>query len=195
MIYIGIDPGKKGAWAALDPKTMSVIDWLAADCPKNGYVNRRAKGHHAYYNHRMVGSLLELRRRAEEESNPITVIIEQQRTHPKEGRVSAFTTGYGFGLWTGILSAMKLPWRTVTGTVWTKEVLKGATTGGVFVHNQSKAKVKAKKSLNFVAQMFPDFASHPDGLTLNRRVNAVIWPHAVSWSRYAFVLTFRLPLA
>ena len=37
MICIGIDPGKKGAWAAVNLKDLSVVDWLAADDIKHGY--------------------------------------------------------------------------------------------------------------------------------------------------------------
>ena len=172
MIYIGIDPGKRGAWSVLDPKRMKVLDWQAADCPKHGFANRSYRGHHAYSHFQMTEGMKEAKALAKENGETIMAVIEQQRTHPKEGRVSAFTTGYGFGLWCGILSALEIPWRSVTGTVWTREILKGATTGGPKVHNEKKGRTQKKKSIHFVAQMFPEFASHEHGLTLNRRINA-----------------------
>ena len=156
MIYGGIDPGKKGGWAALDPKHMQVFDWLAADCPEHGYIlGKGYRGHHAYWTERMVSSLQDVVRKAAEEGEPIMAIIEQQRTHPKEGRGSAFTTGYGFGLWSGILSGLEIPWASVTGSTWVKSVLKDAPGSG------------KDRSISFVSRMFPTFAK--DGLMLKRR--------------------------
>ena len=158
MIYVGIDPGKKGGWAALDPKRMQVFDWLAADCPQHGYIlGKRYRGHHAYWSERMRTGLQDVVRKAAEEGEEVMVIIEQQRTHPKEGRVSAFTPGYGFGLWAGIVSGLGLRWRTVTGSTWTKAVLRDAPGAG------------KDRSISFVSRMFPAFAEH--GLILKRRRN------------------------
>lgn len=156
MIFVGIDPGKKGGYAAIDAKRMKVIDSQAADCPEHGYTYGKGyRGIHAYNHLAMVTLLHELRLYGVEEENGITVIIEQQRTHPKEGRVSAFTTGYGFGLWSGILSGMQIPWRSVTASTWTKAILKDAPGSG------------KDRSLAFVSRMFPEFAQN--GLTLKRR--------------------------
>ena len=156
MLYIGIDPGKKGGWVAIDPKQMRVFDWLAADCPDHGYIlGKGYRGHHAYWTERMVSGLHDVVRKSEEEGHSVIAWIEQQRTHPKEGRVSAFTTGYGFGLWSGILSGMGIRWCSVTGSTWTKSVLKDAPGSG------------KDRSISFVSRMFPQFAN--DGLTLKRR--------------------------
>ena len=156
MIFVGIAPGKKGGYAVIDSSCRTVIDSQAADCPKHGYTYGKGyRGIHAYNHAAMVFLFQDLMSGGGYERDEIMVILEQQRTHPKEGRVSAFTTGYGFGLWSGILSGMGLKWRTVTASTWTKEVLRDAPGTG------------KSRSLAFVSRMFPDFAR--EGLTLERR--------------------------
>lgn len=156
MIFVGIDPGKKGGFAVVEPKSLKVIDSQAADCPNHGYIYGKGyKGIHAY-NHAAMAYLFEdLIKGGGFEREEIVAVLEQQRTHPKEGRVSAFTTGYGFGLWSGILSGMGIKWQSVTASTWTKTVLKDAPGSG------------KDRSLAYVARMFPDFAR--SGLTLHKR--------------------------
>lgn len=48
------------------------------------------------------------------------VFIEEAQAMPGQGVRSMFTTGYGFGLWLGLLSALQLPYTRVRPNVWKK---------------------------------------------------------------------------
>jgi hypothetical protein len=48
------------------------------------------------------------------------VVIEASQAMPGQGTRSMFTTGYGYGLWLGILAALALPYTPVRPVVWKK---------------------------------------------------------------------------
>lgn len=48
------------------------------------------------------------------------VVIEESQAMPGQGTRSMFTTGYGFGIWIGVLSALQLPYTRVRPGVWKK---------------------------------------------------------------------------
>lgn len=122
MIIIGIDPGKKGGWVALDcSKGSSPIDWLAADHPDHGYVQ---KGR--YLPKTMVEGIKEVLERG----TVIGCVIEQQQARPMEGRSSSMTTGYGWGLWVGITAALSIPVVGVSGARWTRSMFSSSTAEG-----------------------------------------------------------------
>ena len=101
MQIIGIDPGKKGGVVALDiTGRPTATEWTAADHPEEGYVAGKA-----YNVRRMVQVLEEIAERGE----VALVVLERQQARPIEGRSSCLTTGYGWGLWSGIVHALRLP--------------------------------------------------------------------------------------
>jgi hypothetical protein len=55
------------------------------------------------------------------------VYIERQQAMPKQGVSSTFSTGYGFGLWIGMLVALRLPYTVVGPREWQKDMLAGTT--------------------------------------------------------------------
>jgi hypothetical protein len=113
-VIIGIDPGKSGAAVSLD-REGHPIEWVAADHPDEGYTVK-AGGPRIYSPHSMALWLTQ--------QQPIRlVIIEKQQSRPMEGRSSVFTTGYGFGLWVGICSALGLRYRVVPPQTWMRAVI------------------------------------------------------------------------
>ena len=122
MIIIGIDPGKKGAVVALECSGRpTAVEWTAADHPEEGYI--AGKG---YDVRAMVAAL----RECAEAGEVGLVVLERQQAFPMEGRSSTLTTGYGWGLWAGIVAALGLPLLEVTSQRWTRRVLAGVPGDG-----------------------------------------------------------------
>jgi crossover junction endodeoxyribonuclease RuvC len=117
MQIIGIDPGKKGGVVALDiTGRPTATEWTAADHPDEGYVAGKA-----YNVRRMVQVLEEIAERGE----VALVVLERQQARPIEGRSSCLTTGYGWGLWSGIVHALRLPLLDVSSARWTRSMYAG----------------------------------------------------------------------
>jgi crossover junction endodeoxyribonuclease RuvC len=70
---------------------------------------------------------------------------------PGQGVTSTFSTGYGFGLWAGILGTLEIPFRTVRPSSWVRCVLDGAP-------GQGKG-----RSVAFASKMFPAAELVPPG--------------------------------
>ena len=163
MYYLGIDPGKKGAWALLDSTSMKIVDWQAADCPDVGWIDRNHRGYWAYRVrgwHSMHESLALTVQKFDLKPGNVLVLIEQQGTRPKEGRVSAFTGGFGFGVWLGLMGGMGLPYRCALPSLWKTELFRG-------IGGNGKEPGQKERSIRHAAEMFPEFAE--EGLTLGRR--------------------------
>lgn len=111
-LVIGIDPGKKGAVVALG-LTGKAVEWMAADEP-GGYVDG------GQYLPRVLADWLGDLTIA---NDVVLVVIEKQQARPVEGRTSCLTTGYGWGLLTGLIASAKLPRLDVTASVWVKAIL------------------------------------------------------------------------
>jgi crossover junction endodeoxyribonuclease RuvC len=78
-------------------------------------------------------------------------VLEQAQAMPGQGVTSTFSTGYGFGIWSGILGTLEIPYRAVRPSVWTRKVLEGAS-------GQGKARAVA-----FASRMFPQAELVPEG--------------------------------
>ena len=103
MNWIGIDPGLHGALAVIGPEGLiEVVDTPVFGGPKP-----------AYDDSGMSQLLFKYRRDA-------TAVLEAQQAFPKQGGVSTFTTGYGYGLWRGLLTAHGIPCYTVRHREWKK---------------------------------------------------------------------------
>lgn len=113
-LVVGIDPGKTGAAVALDLKG-NPIEWMAADHPREGYTVKGTRGRD-YVPSVMALWLSQL-------DDVRMVLVEKQSARPIEGRTSCLTTGYGFGLWVGILAAHRIPYRIVPPGMWTRAAL------------------------------------------------------------------------
>lgn len=57
--------------------------------------------------------------------NHVSCGIESVHSMPEQGVASSFAFGVGFGMWLGILSALKIPYTLVTPQRWKKTLMDG----------------------------------------------------------------------
>lgn len=107
-VVVGIDCGKDGAVVALDRAGTPLGAFLAA---------REYIGDREYRPKAMAALLRSLA--------PSLVLLERQHPHPRDGKVQAFGTGLGFGLWSGVLAGLGIPHEIVRAVDWQRVVLRG----------------------------------------------------------------------
>lgn len=113
--FAGIDPGLEGAIATLD----TVAEWMAMkviDTPLVTGVKSKKK----YYNLIAMANIV-----AELKEKDAIVCVEVQQSMPKQGVVSQFQTGYGYGLWIGMLTAFQIRYFPVKPRTWQAAALSG----------------------------------------------------------------------
>ena len=138
-ISIGIDPGLSGAIAAISVGSLEALEVM--DTP---VVTSEGKRLHD------IGGMADAIRHMSLFGDAV-VILEQAQSMPGQCVSSTFSTGHGFGIWEGILSALDVPYRTVRPSVWTKKVLAGTP-------GEGKA-----RSIQFAMRMFPVVELTPKG--------------------------------
>lgn len=104
MIYIGIDPGKHGAIAAITPTEIVV-----RPTPLIG----------KEYDIAEMNKLLWF------SSDPCRAVIERVHAMPGQGRTSMLSIGYGCGLWHALLTSRGIGFRVVSAVTWQKTMLAG----------------------------------------------------------------------
>ena len=139
-VVVGIDPGKSGGAVALGLDG-SAIEWIAADHPSEGYTVKGKGGGH-YIPSTMALWLYDLG----QAYDVISVVLEQQQARPIEGRSSVFTTGMGYGVWVGILAALRLRYTIAKPSVWTRAVF----------GSKPKGDEKKARSVTTAAARVPD---------------------------------------
>jgi len=97
-IYIGIDPGKTGAWAAMDDKGL----FLNAE-------------HFTNYK--------DFEESVKSVGKNFMVVLEQVSAMPGQGVTSMFTFGQNYGGWIATLELLKLPYQLVRPQAWQKAIL------------------------------------------------------------------------
>lgn len=107
MIAIGIDAGVHGALAAIERDGVGVT---LHDVP-----TRKGKRGLEYVEAEMVALLLRF------EPLDAYVVLEEAQIRPGESGPSALKIGKGWGIWRGILAALKMPYETVHPAVWKKQ--------------------------------------------------------------------------
>jgi len=116
-VVIGIDPGVQGAIAALDRRgRVHVVEDTATFWVQSGRQRRRAYDT-AAMRKLLVGFI--------DDDGPPHVVIEHQRPMPKPGMIARFFSGYGFGLWIGLLVGLGIPHTVVEPRVWQRRMLLG----------------------------------------------------------------------
>ncbi len=94
MIYIGIDPGKSGGICFLMDDEIKTFK-----CPAT--------------THDMTEELI-----LAKDIRKCTAVVEKVWSFPGQGVKSCFNFGYNYGLWQGILSALKIPYKLVPPNKW-----------------------------------------------------------------------------
>ena len=110
MIYIGIDPGKSGAVAAINGTEVKLYDTPVARIKdsKNDYIpSAMAK---------IIWDLIP-------PSKQVFVVLEKVHAMPGQGVSSMFSFGEGLGLWKGIIAAYSLPYELVAPQTWKKAMM------------------------------------------------------------------------
>jgi len=139
-VVVGIDPGKSGAIVALDMHGRA-IEWMAADHPDEGYTVK-AKGGAIYVPSCMALWLYDL----SQNYKVVMVVIEQQQARPIEGRRSVFTNGYGFGMWVGVLAALRIRYKIEKPQTWTRAIF----------GSKPKTDVKKARAISVASSQVPD---------------------------------------
>ena len=145
MRIVGIDPGKTGAIAVVNERICAVVDTPVfgtrsrpGDLNPDGMISvlRSMEPHHVY--------------------------IETQQAMPKQGVSSTFQTGYGYGLWIGIITALGLPWTAVRPAAWKRVMLAGLD--------------KTDKSVSRIAaaRLFPQVAADLSRVSDHGRAEALL---------------------
>lgn len=114
---IGIDPGLTGAVTAmcLFRAHQELLIW---DTPTITAQKGKSKKNQ-YVPHAMASILDDYK------DTSCHVFIEKVHAMPGNGATSMFNFGYGFGLWVGIISALKMPVTMVPPQTWKKKIMQG----------------------------------------------------------------------
>jgi len=120
MIYLGIDPGMDGAAAVIDGENVQFFDTPTLDVG-GGKKNKRTYDVTAMADY--------LNRFGDSDSdlaiNHVVCGIESVHSMPEQGVASSFAFGVGFGMWLGILAALKIPYTLITPQRWKKVMMDG----------------------------------------------------------------------
>lgn len=122
---IGIDPGKDGFVTILKNRRILV----SVPTP----VIRTGKTRRDYDVGGMVDLLIPFRKAS-------LVVLEVQQAMPRQGGVSMFTIGHGYGLWQGIVAALQIPYLLVRPKTWQREMLEGVPGSDTKARSILKAK-------------------------------------------------------
>lgn len=108
MIVIGIDNGLKGAIAVIAPDDTYVVPMP---------VIKYGKSKKIYYENQIRCIIID--------ANPNHAFIEKAQVMPKQGGVSMFNFGVGYGMIRGMLVALGIPYTIVRPQEWQKVMLAG----------------------------------------------------------------------
>ncbi|MCJ7760692.1 hypothetical protein MUP59_06065 [Candidatus Bathyarchaeota archaeon] len=129
-LSIGIDGGLHGAVVGINDN-LEVIDFFDTPIIDLGKKGKGGKvgTNNAFLENEMVGRLRFLLAKAGTHGMNCgtSIILEKAQSMPKQGVVSTFKTGEGFGLWKGILAALGCPYEVIATKVWQKRVMVGVT--------------------------------------------------------------------
>jgi crossover junction endodeoxyribonuclease RuvC len=106
--FIGIDNGLHGAIAILTV-TEKTTDLVIHDMPVLKIAGKNKYDLHA------IGLILK------EHIKDSFAVLEQAQAMPGQGVVSMFSTGYGYGLMRGFLTALNIPYQIIPSQRWKKE--------------------------------------------------------------------------
>lgn len=113
--HIGIDNGLDGGVVVLDESGALIEKYVT---PVVSQKTKAGKEKRLYDVPAMI-RILEPRAAA------ARAYLERAQPMPLQGVVSTFSTGYGYGLWTGMLTALGIPFETVTPQAWQKAMFRG----------------------------------------------------------------------
>jgi len=107
MIFVGIDPGKQGSIAYLVNSSIKVIATPIVE--------------KEYDIVAMKNILLDINKNDE-----VFCVLERAQPMPKQGVVSMFSFGKGYGIWLALLVSLGLKFQIVHSRTWTRKMLEGS---------------------------------------------------------------------
>jgi len=112
-LYVGIDPGISGAVARFNPETreLDVRDMPVGKLKINGK-NRS----------RVLEPVLADILRGWHLTHELFALVEQVHAMPKQGVASMFTFGTSYGICTGVLAGVGIPFDTIRPQAWKKAI-------------------------------------------------------------------------
>lgn len=128
---IGIDPGKNGGWAYGNCKTRSIF---GSKMPLSGGEIDVAP----------------IAKRIADLEGSVLVVIEKVHAMPKQGTVSTFTFGCGYGKLIGMCQTLMIPHELVSPQSWKKIVLRDT-------------KKDKDAAIEFIGRLYPDIVLIPAG--------------------------------
>jgi crossover junction endodeoxyribonuclease RuvC len=118
---IGIDPGLKGGIAVL-PDVPGIPGEPELHVMPVITIPKASGGEKHEYDE---PGIVEILRGAQERFGPVHVAIERQQAMPGQGVTSMFSTGLGYGILRGIVTALGLPNSRPQAKAWQKVMLAG----------------------------------------------------------------------
>lgn len=103
MVYIGIDPGKKGGYAIISKEELSPSSVTVRPMDEKSFVEDMHFISEAF------------------STNEIRCCLEKVGAMPKQGIASTWKFAEGYGLIQGVLKAFGIPYQTVPPQTWKKE--------------------------------------------------------------------------
>lgn len=120
-VWVGIDPGLSGAVGA-------VYSTRVAEAWPTPAIN--VKKGKAVKKHPDLAGMADLLRpflRLQRQGWEVLVTLEESSPNPQDGKIGHHKVGIGYGIWLGILSALRLPYHTVRPSEWRPQMV-GAKT-------------------------------------------------------------------
>jgi len=116
--FLGIDPGQTGCLAVIRILDDGSREIRFFDPPLFN-VKSGKKLKHEYDEAGMALALLEFSTMEKE----TTCVLEKVGAMPGQGVTSMFNFGMGYGLWRGMLAALKVPYTLVSPVTWKKAIM------------------------------------------------------------------------
>jgi len=126
--FLGIDPGKAGSVSIIDGDHVTVYPTPLFDDEYD------------------AAGMFKLLQSECDNRDEVFCVIERSQSMPKQGVVSMFTFGKGYGMWLMALAGLQIPHTVVHSRTWTKKMLMGAPGEG-----KERAYLVARR-------MFPNWA-------------------------------------
>ena len=114
--FIGIDPGQSGAVAMINSRG----DIVSLQDTPVIHIKQGKKNRTKYVESQMATILDNMR--SSHSTGKLEAVIEAVHAMPAQGVTSMFSMGMGFGLWVGILAALRIPYRKVEPVVWKRAI-------------------------------------------------------------------------
>ena len=146
--FLGIDPGQTGSLAMIRVADGGEKDIRLFD-PPLFEVKSGKKLKHEYDEASMVAALREFSQLEKDTS----CVLERVSAMPGQGVTSMFNFGMGYGIWRGMLSALKIPYTLVSPVTWK----------GVVMRDMPKEKDAARlRASQLYPQMSPQLSRKKD---------------------------------